>query len=220
MYDGGVFLYESSLSVTLVQPGFNFRAYPNDEQSITIRYAIVNYDAYQLQIYPQGIYCSILSTGDCAFSQNPVWQWNENSDSCTVYYDPKGNSPIWPSYAEFQLSISRQGDGLIVRLVLPITLLLILSALTFWITYENRVDTTITILLSVSALYIVILQNIPMVGYLTNIDRFVFVVSSVSSLASFLSVSFVFSLFFLFFFAVRCLFCYVALSHYIKFTLP
>ena len=57
-------------------------------------------------------------------------------------------------------------------------MLLLLSALTFWLSYENRVDTTITLLLSVSALYIVILGNIPMVGYLTNVDTFVCWVSS------------------------------------------
>ncbi len=80
---------------------------------------------------------------------------------------------LWPSFALYRLTMQRQGSGVIVRLILPLTMLLLLSALTFWISYENRLDTTITLLLSVSALYIVILGNIPMVGYLTNVDTFV-----------------------------------------------
>jgi len=61
-----------------------------------------------------------------------------------------------------------------VRLVLPITLLIFLAGLTFWAEYGGRVDSTITLLLSVSALYIVILANIPLLGYLTAIDTYIF----------------------------------------------
>ncbi len=64
-----------------------------------------------------------------------------------------------------------------MRLILPITLLLVLAGLTFWAQFENRVDSTVTLLLAVSALYIVILGNIPMLGYLTDVDKYVFVVS-------------------------------------------
>lgn len=74
--------------------------------------------------------------------------------------------------------MERKGSGIVIRLVLPLFLLLLLSAVTFWMTTEKRVDVTITIMLSVSALYIVILGNIPLVGYLTKLDKFVFWVSS------------------------------------------
>jgi len=176
MYTNGTFLFETAYSMTLVQPGFSFAAYPNDQQTINIRYAILNYDAMQLQMYPVGIYCSLLSDDTCSFAHNAVWTWKENQDQCTVYYDPKSSTLVYPAYTQYLISVERQGNGTVVRLVLPITLLLLLSALTFWVAYENRVDSTITILLAVSALYIVILQNIPMVGYLTNVDKFVFVV--------------------------------------------
>ncbi len=172
------FFYEATYALTLVQPGFDFRKYPNDEQNIVIRASILNYDAEQLQLFPGGIYCSYVNGGHtCSFSQNPLWTWNSGADTCTTYADKKDFSPIWPSYVVYSINISRESEGLIVRFILPITLLLLLSAVTFWLSYENRIDTTITLLLSVSALYIVILQNIPMVGYLTNVDKFVFVVS-------------------------------------------
>lgn len=68
----------------------------------------------------------------------------------------------------------RRAYGVVIRLVLPMALLILLGSITFWVSYDHRVDVTITILLAMSALYIVILQNIPLVGYLTNVDRFVF----------------------------------------------
>jgi len=174
---GSQFSWEAIFDVTLVEPGFNFQTYPNDHQEILIRYSLVNYDAKQLLLYPIGVYCSQLDDLSCSFSQNAVWTYSENASTCSVYYDQKPDSQIWPAYAEYRLTIDRQGSGVIVRLILPITLLLLLSGLTFWITYENRVDTTITLMLSVSALYIVILGNVPMVGYLTVVDEYVFYVS-------------------------------------------
>lgn len=43
------------------------------------------------------------------------------------------------------------------------------TGLTFWANVDSRIDTTMTILLSVSALYVVILSNIPLLGYLTRL---------------------------------------------------
>lgn len=160
-YDATFFIYEVTYNLQLVQPGFNFKNYPHDEQDIILRYTVLNYDSSQIQIFPYGVFCSYLPDGECSFSKNPIWKWsNEVSEfSCTAYSDPKKSGAyIEPSYAYYSIHIARQGMGIVVRLVLPLTLLLMISALTFWVSYENRVDTTITLLLSVSALYIVILQ--------------------------------------------------------------
>lgn len=170
-----VFFYEVTYDLILVQPGFNFRRYPNDEQNIIIRYSALNYDAQQLQLFPHDIACSYLPDKTCSFASNPIWIWrNEPSFSaCTAYPDQKA-SLIYPAYVYYSIKIVRQGDGIVVRLVLPLMFLLLISVLTFWVAYDNRVDTTITLLLSVSALYIIILQSIPLVGYLTDIDKYVF----------------------------------------------
>ena len=47
-------------------------------------------------------------------------------------------------------------------------IVVIVVGLTFWANVDSRIDTTMTILLSVSALYVVILSNIPLLGYLTR----------------------------------------------------
>ena len=46
-----------------------------------------------------------------------------------------------------------------MRYALPILILLLLSAATFWADANSRIDTTMTILLSVSALYVVIIEG-------------------------------------------------------------
>ena len=52
-------------------------------------------------------------------------------------------------------------------------MLLVLVSLTYWADTGDRVDSTVTILLAVSALYIVIFDNIPMLGYLTRFDNYI-----------------------------------------------
>jgi hypothetical protein len=104
--------------------------------------------------------------GSYTFQSNAIWNYQSSTYSTFL-----GNGF---TYALYQINVKRLGSGIVLRLVLPITLLLLLAGLTFWVTLENRVDTTITLLLSISALYIVILTNIPLVGYLTNVDKYVF----------------------------------------------
>jgi hypothetical protein len=55
----------------------------------------------------------------------------------------------------------------------PVVILMVLSGLVFWAAVENRIDATMTILLAISALYIVVFGNIPMIGYLTAFDKYV-----------------------------------------------
>lgn len=163
------FLMGIGVDCTLLQPNFNFQRYPWDEQTIAVRYNIFSMPANLAKLSywgGNGLIFNANYDGRDTFKENPIW--NFDSYSYTTYV---GNSYY---YWYYELNVSRRGDGIVLRLVLPITLLLCLGALTFWIVFENRVDTTITLLLSVSALYIVILGNIPLLGYLTDVDKFVF----------------------------------------------
>lgn len=60
---------------------------------------------------------------------------------------------------QLSLKIQRAGRGILVRFALPILILLLLSAATFWADFNSRIDTTMTVLLSVSALYVVIIEG-------------------------------------------------------------
>ena len=79
------------------------------------------------------------------------------------------------------MDLQRASFGVVYRLALPVLLLLLLVGLTFWGSPESRIDTTITILLAVSALYIVIFSSVPMLGYLTTFDSYIIGVSIVYS---------------------------------------
>ncbi len=167
-----VFTVFYALDVILVQPKFNFRNYPEDKQNIVMRFVSYNFNAAYVKMGfngGNGLIFNQYLDGTDTFKSNQIWTYESSR-----YYSTTGNGY---SYNVYEINVNRQGGGIIVRLVLPIAFLLLLSTLTFWVLYENRVDTTITIMLSVSALYIVILGNIPLVGYLTNVDKFVFWVS-------------------------------------------
>jgi hypothetical protein len=71
------------------------------------------------------------------------------------------------------IKISRQSDGVLIRLGLPVLMLMILSGFVYWAAMESRIDSTMTILLSVSALYIVVFGNIPLLGYMTSFDQYI-----------------------------------------------
>ena len=76
------------------------------------------------------------------------------------------------SKGQYSINIKRYSSGVLYRLGIPVAVLLVLVGLIFWSQYRSRIRDTMTILLSVSALYIVIFGNIPLVGYLTIFDSY------------------------------------------------
>lgn len=153
--------------MTIVQPKFNFYDYPSDEQIVRIRLGSYAYNSSYLQLmYLSPVISFNLNfDGSATFKENPFWTFDADKTTHDYYISTNGFQN-----QVYHIGISRQGVGIIVRLILPIALLIYLSGLTFWAEYETRVDTTSTLLFSVSALYVVILQNIPLLGYLTKVD--------------------------------------------------
>eukprot|EP01031_Cornospumella_fuschlensis_P039969 gene39969-48689_t len=162
--------------ITLAQSSFKYFDYPLDEQMIMLRFFSYSLNSSYLQ--QEFRFPSTPITfwndykGEASFKLNPVWSY----DSTNGYIGVEDNGAALGrvrSVAYDQIYISRQPTGIILRLALPILLLAILGALAFWMPLETRTDTTITLLLAVSALYIVIFQSVPMLGYLTVFDSFV-----------------------------------------------
>lgn len=168
-------MVKSAYTVTLVQPGFQFKKYPGDSQTLVVRFYVYPFNnaSAVLHIYGDGISFSTDQNGEDTFKLNPIWEY-QSYEATT--YDSKGSSS-YTSYALFNINVKRKGSGIVLRLIVPLLLLVLLATVSFWVYYEERVNVTLAILFSVSALYIVILGNIPLVGYLTDLDRFVFWVS-------------------------------------------
>eukprot|EP01038_Epipyxis_sp_PR26KG_P010978 gene10978-14746_t len=157
--------------ITLKQPKLFFANYPLDAQTIYIRFGSY---AYNNKVFRMGFTnISVALTmndnydGSKQFKQNPEWNY-VNYDVGRTYTSASGflNSI-------YKIHVVRRGSGIIARLIKPIVILLFIGALSFWAETEKRAELVVTILLSVSALYIVILSNIPLVGYLTEVDQFI-----------------------------------------------
>ncbi|RYH18671.1 hypothetical protein EON65_26955 [archaeon] len=182
MFPRGVFYWSRHVVCTFTQPALDYHTYPSDTQNFSLVIQSYGYSSYFIDTNFINNEAVVLvqnfQNNKANVEQNQLWSYQ----SYTAYTEDIlqanfANPDRTFSMGLINLVFTRQSDGITVRFLVPLTLLILLSALTYWIYYENRVDITITILVSVSALYIVILQNLPMVGYLTDADRFVFWVS-------------------------------------------
>jgi hypothetical protein len=152
-----------------------FTEYPGDSQQILIRFGSYAYDKTWLTInfLPGALSFNENFDKSKTFLSNPSWEFlNTTMTNYTTYTSSSGFIN-----AIYHIGVKRRGGGIVLRLILPVTLLCFLGGLTFWSEYSGRVDITVNLLLAVSALYIVILANIPLVGYLTSVDTYIFWVS-------------------------------------------
>lgn len=165
--------FNSHYVVTLLQSGFDYRKYPNDKQTINLDFFAFSLFSSQIRFNPVDVSYMYASPTNYenAFAQNPLWTFI-SFDSSEGVSSP---GPIYSDrpYGSVQIAIQRKPDGIVLRLAVPVFLLVVLAALSFWADPEDRVNSTVTMLLAISALYIVVFQNIPMIGYLTVFDTFI-----------------------------------------------
>eukprot|EP00597_Dinobryon_sp_UTEXLB2267_P002650 CAMPEP_0170068238 /NCGR_PEP_ID=MMETSP0019_2-20121128/7280_1 /TAXON_ID=98059 /ORGANISM="Dinobryon sp., Strain UTEXLB2267" /LENGTH=418 /DNA_ID=CAMNT_0010275817 /DNA_START=434 /DNA_END=1690 /DNA_ORIENTATION=- len=157
--------------ISLIQPKLDFRRFPGDSQSIDIRYGSYAYNQNYIKMNYNGNELSMNTNYDASltFLSNPTWMWNNASTSFSTYLSGSGflNSI-------YHIAVTRKSTGAMNRITIPIMFFLLFVGLTYWVNPERRLDICVGILLAVSALYIVVLENIPLVGYLTTVDSYVF----------------------------------------------
>lgn len=179
---GGIIYWSRHIKATLAQPFFDYTKYPTDKQSIVIRVQSYGFSAAfvrQQWANPAMIYYQMKPTDTPNFMMNQLWTHSEGDFETSVYVSDQPTSYNGVSVHRIfdmgylYVDITRQSDGIVIRLAMTILTLLVLSGLTFWASIENRLPTTMTLLLSVSALYIVVIGQIPLVGYMTIFDDFV-----------------------------------------------
>ena len=143
---------------------------------ITIRYGSIGYsqELLNMSLQAPSISNMIASDGSRHFYMNSEWNFIGKASEAFVYLTPQQHTD-----AVFVLPVDRYANGLVVRLAIPITMLLILAGATFWVGHpESRISATSGLLIAITALYIVLIGNVPFVGYATRIDTYVLVVSS------------------------------------------
>ena len=180
IYPNGTLRRMQHLIMTITQSTMNYRDYPCDTQNVSIRFFSYTLSANQLifmpymdedggtlpavnLIYPQG-------SSTAAFALNPIWtlkgtgyDYNDWKLSADLYTRPFG-------IVTFR--IQRKSTGILKRMCLPILLIMLLCAFSYWGTLSDRIATTVTGLLALAALYIAIVGAIPLVGYMTRLDQY------------------------------------------------
>ena len=163
-----------------LQQLFYFDEFPLDTQNIIIRYGSFGYNSTFLQmdlpLDENPISFVRNYNGERNFFQNSEWGFRQNEERALIY--TTSTDGAYTDVAVI-LPMERYGNALVVRVGIPITILLALAGITFWgATPEGRIGAATTILIAVAALYIVILNNVPWVGYATTMDTFILSVSS------------------------------------------
>ncbi len=164
-----------------MQPKLEFATYPSDDQYINIRYGSYAFSqtSFKLSFLSSAISLNQNFDKSYTFTTNPLWKYEPDLTTYSQYTSSSGYLNVI-----YRIRVSRISQGIILRLILPITMLIVVGGFVFWADPGGRVDSTITLLLAVSALYIVILANVPLVGYMTAIDRYVFMMFIVLTIAT------------------------------------
>ncbi|CAM9354262.1 unnamed protein product, partial [Ectocarpus fasciculatus] len=177
---GGFFFWSRHQLLELSQSSFDYHDYPLDKQQIVISFESYGLPANYLQLAIADPAITYIKNGnkDINFQQNPIWKHNLNDYTSSVntadyeqYFDGQKIIRTFQNI-EIKMAISRESNGILVRLAFPVLLLILIGAITFWSFQESRIDTTMTLLLAVSALYIVVFSTVPLLGYLTSFDRY------------------------------------------------
>ena len=166
-----VFFWSRHILGDFMQPMLKFEDYPNDNQTLHLRYGsyAFNKDYLNLYVVDSGVGYNKNYNGDATFTTNPVWEHAQSWNRHQIYTSSSGFTNV-----VFDISVARTSTGILVRLVIPVTILTIIGGMIFWSHPKERVNLTVTLLLSVAAMYVVIIGNIPLVGYLTAVDRYCF----------------------------------------------
>jgi hypothetical protein len=111
-----------------------------------------------------------------AFLDYPIWNTDKGDFTSQVYKRDlslvQGVHRIY-DVSSVKIRVHRDGEGIVICFAMPILILLLLTAAIFCTSIESRVETTMTVLLSILALYVVIIANIPLLEYLTKFGKWI-----------------------------------------------
>ncbi len=154
-----------------MQPDLQFHTFPQENQTLHIRhgsYAFTKnyFSLCVLDVPPSpGISYNKNFNNETTFTMHPVWEHEIQWSSYSTYLSSSNFENV-----VFSIGVARNSEGIMMRFIFPIAVLVIISGFIFWSHPEDRVNLTVTLLLSVAALYVVVIDNIPLVGYLTSIE--------------------------------------------------
>ena len=132
-----VIFWQRHLVVTLSQQQFSFEQFPNDIQDITIRYGSFGFDQLLLNLSFTDTPIKFVPNPTIHqkspnFDLNSEWFPVANGSSSSIFFTPNpgyadhtGNSSVGYTDAVFVFPVERYTNGIVVRLAIPITILLV-----------------------------------------------------------------------------------------------
>ena len=168
LYPNGTIFWSRHIAGTFEEPTMDFKKFPNDEQKFTLvlqsyafdtQFVILDYQSPPVTLNYDD------ERGRPYVAENPLWSYDGydarlHSDSVPSPFNPNRQF----STAYINLYFSRKSLGIVYRLALPITVLMLVVGFSFWADAEKRLDVTLQMILVVAAMYIIVGQIVPFVG--------------------------------------------------------
>jgi hypothetical protein len=177
LFPNGTIFWSRHYMVTLTEATMNLIKYPLDNQNYTMTFQSYAYDSNFLTIslFPKAISFNVDDQSGINYvDMNQLWTYNYFTAYSIIVPSPVLLNPNRKySTAYLNMRFQRQSLGVVYRLGLPIAMFLVLVGFSFWADINKRIDVTLQMLLVVSALYLVIGQIIPFVGYFTRMDLYI-----------------------------------------------
>lgn len=182
LYPNGQIRRMQHLVMTFSQGRMQYQDYPCDTQTITISFFSFTLTTGQLVFQPVSaaddphllappvdLFYPVGSSTP-AFATNPVWSLVDTGYDYVSWQLSPGF--LVRPFGVVTFKISRKSRGIIMRLCVPVLLIMLLCALSYWSTVYSRISMTVTGLLAIAALYIAVIGAIPLVGYMTRLDQY------------------------------------------------
>jgi hypothetical protein len=171
------FTMSKHIIAALSQQHFSFMDFPLDTQDILVRFAAYGYtkNFLNMSLTENPIsYMPQMNGGVENFFLHSEWGYDPALATAQVYDSRYGD--VVYSDIQLTLPVQRYTNGIVIRLVIPIAILLLLAAATFYVENpESRISAATGLMIAVTAIYIVILGNIPFVNEATRMDQYVLV---------------------------------------------
>lgn len=179
IFPNGSMFWSRHILTTLSEGQMNLHSYPLDTQNISLTFQSYAYASKLLNLVFIPGKAVVINTNDqlnnvAYVNLNNLWHYHSFSAytqliPTPVVFDPTRSFDT----AYVNLCFTRQSFGITYRLGLPVTICMIIVGFSFWSGLETRVDVTLQMVLVLAALYLIVGQIIPFVGYFTIIDNFI-----------------------------------------------
>ena len=156
----GTIHYEEKFKATIKQ-NFQLENFPFDSHKLTLTISSYSYTDYEVTFN--------------AYKEPTIFEWMTNewkvTNSGDLFYESLAGYPA----VTYSLGIKRLPGFYISKYILPLSLIITISSIVFWISLErieiaDRVEIIITSLLTVVAFDFVSNENLPKLSYLTTLD--------------------------------------------------